>query len=296
MQQIIDQLDAPRLSEHTVRRLSRRRRHSSSRSEESAHPLKRSAQTDNSVSRQSASAHVHALTQRWMLVRLACVFILTSSTLISPCIPAAQPQRSRSHSRSDKLTSVAAHCLGASSISVVLDRRDQLPLGPHANRVLRHRLVDDLKRHKRRKFEILQADADLGGTLADHADVRCGGKDFEQLLRAPLEMGDLHRDRETILPELDGQVVSGTVGSQDQKREASHIQHLQLRQFPQLGGDPLELVFVELRGDVTTHTQSTRYFEHTASQLSRASCPTSGGTDVSWFFATCMREQWSRSG
>ena len=66
----------------------------------------------------------------------------------------------------------------------MFDGRDQLPLGPHANRVLVHRLVDDLKRHKRWKFEALQADADLGGTLADRADVRRGGDDFVDTARA----------------------------------------------------------------------------------------------------------------
>jgi hypothetical protein len=61
---------------------------------------------------------------------------------------------------------------------------DQLPLGPHANRVLVHRLVDDLKRHKRGQFEILQTDADLGGTLSNEADVRHGGEDFVDPARA----------------------------------------------------------------------------------------------------------------
>ncbi len=47
-----------------------------------------------------------------------------------------------------------------------------------------HRLVDDLKSHKRGKFEILEADADLGGALSDHADVRRGGEDFVDTARA----------------------------------------------------------------------------------------------------------------
>jgi len=65
----------------------------------------------------------------------------------------------------------------------MLDRRDQLPLGPHANRVLVHRLVDDCECHKRRQFEILQADADLGGALTNRAYVR-GGDDFVDTARA----------------------------------------------------------------------------------------------------------------
>jgi hypothetical protein len=61
---------------------------------------------------------------------------------------------------------------------------DQLPLGPHANRVLVHRLVDDRERHKRRQLETLQADADLGGTLSNEADVRRGVEDFVDTARA----------------------------------------------------------------------------------------------------------------
>ncbi len=61
---------------------------------------------------------------------------------------------------------------------------DQLPLGPHANRVLVHRLVDDRERHKRGQFEILQTDADLGGTLLNETDVRRGGNDFVDTARA----------------------------------------------------------------------------------------------------------------
>jgi hypothetical protein len=48
----------------------------------------------------------------------------------------------------------------------VLDRRDQLPLRIHTDRILQ-RFVDDQERHKRGKFEILEADADLGGTMAN---------------------------------------------------------------------------------------------------------------------------------
>ncbi len=66
----------------------------------------------------------------------------------------------------------------------MLDRCDQLPLGPHANRVFVHRLVDDRERHKRGQFEILEADADLGGTLSNEADVRRGGDDFVDTERA----------------------------------------------------------------------------------------------------------------
>jgi hypothetical protein len=70
------------------------------------------------------------------------------------------------------------------AISEMFHGSDQLPLCPHANRVLVHRLVNDLESHKGRQFETLQADADLGGTLSDHADVRRGGEDFVDTPRA----------------------------------------------------------------------------------------------------------------
>jgi hypothetical protein len=66
----------------------------------------------------------------------------------------------------------------------VFDGCDELPLGPHANRVLVHRRVDNLERHKGGQFEVLQGHADLGGALADHADVCRGGDDFFDTVRA----------------------------------------------------------------------------------------------------------------
>jgi hypothetical protein len=82
----------------------------------------------------------------------------------------------------------SASLLDSSSLAEMFHGSDQLPLGPHANRVLVHRSVDDGESHKRRKFETLQADADLGGTLADRADVRRGGDDFVDTARALLEV------------------------------------------------------------------------------------------------------------
>jgi len=75
-------------------------------------------------------------------------------------------------------SSARSSALEASTILEMFHGSDQLPLGPHANRILVHRCVDDLQCHKRGQFEILQADADLGGALSDHADVRRGGNDF----------------------------------------------------------------------------------------------------------------------
>jgi hypothetical protein len=104
--------------------------------------------------------------------------------------------------------------LDCSTVSEVLDRRDQLPLGPHANRVLVHRLVDDLECYKRGQFEILQADADLGGALADEADMRRCGEYLVDTTRALLctAVGALKRqpgDRRQVVSvklEMEGQV------------------------------------------------------------------------------------------
>jgi len=79
----------------------------------------------------------------------------------------------------------------------VLGRRDQLPLGPHANRVLVHRLVDDRERHKSGQSETLQADADLGGALSDEVDVRRGGDDFVDSPRALFGTDDGELKRQT---------------------------------------------------------------------------------------------------
>jgi hypothetical protein len=77
-----------------------------------------------------------------------------------------------------------ASLLDSSSLAEMFHGSDQLPLGPHANLVLVHRLVDDRERHKRGQFETLQADADLGGALADRADVRRLGENLVELARA----------------------------------------------------------------------------------------------------------------
>jgi len=68
-----------------------------------------------------------------------------------------------------------------------------------------HRLVDDLECHKRGQFEILQADADLGGALANHADMRRGSDDFVDTARALrcTDAGELKRqpgDRRQFVP------------------------------------------------------------------------------------------------
>ena len=78
----------------------------------------------------------------------------------------------------------------------MFDGSDQLPLGPHANRVVVHSLVDDLKCHKRGQFKILQADADLGGTLSDHADVRRRCDDFVDAARALFGTADIELKRQ----------------------------------------------------------------------------------------------------
>ena len=119
---------------------------------------------------------------------------------------------------------------------------DQLPLGPHANRVLVHRLVDDRERHKRGQFEILQTDADLGGTRADRADVRRGGDDFVDTERALSGTVEVVLNRQ---PRNRWKWVSlkakgrRTESERDQEAQASHVEVRKLRQLAQLARQPL---------------------------------------------------------
>ena len=147
-------------------------------------------------------------------------------------------------------TSRRSSILDCSTISEVLDRRDQLPLGPHANRVFVHRLVDDLKRHKRGQFEILQTDADLGGTLSDKADVRRGGDDFVDSACALFGTADGERKRQ---PNDRLKLVSvklkerGQVRNEIKHPQVAHSEAREIRQPAQLGRQPVELIVVELK-------------------------------------------------
>ncbi len=151
----------------------------------------------------------------------------------------------------------ASLALDASAISVMFDRRDQLPLGPHANRVLVHRLVDDLERHERGQFEALQADADLGGALADHADVRRGGDDFVDTARAlfgtlvsEVKLQLSNRWKWVSVKLMEG----GRVRNEIKRAQASHIEKPELWQLAQLGRQPFELIVADLeRGLESDH-------------------------------------------
>jgi hypothetical protein len=144
--------------------------------------------------------------------------------------------------------------LDASSLAEVLDGSDQLPLGPHANRVLVHRFVDDLECHERWQSEILQADANLGGTLTDHADVRRGGDDFVDTARAlsATVVGVLKRQPcnrwKWVSLELKEE---GRVRNEIKRPQASHKEVRELRQLAQLARQPFELVVVDL--EYTVH-------------------------------------------
>ena len=137
-----------------------------------------------------------------------------------------------------------------SSLAKMLDGSDQLPLCPHANRILVHRLVDDSERHKRRQFEILQADANLGATRADHADVRRGGEDFVDTARALLATVEgVHKRqpgdrRKWVFGKLKrgGQVRNKIKGTKE-----SHPEVLELRQLAQFERQPFELIVVDLK-------------------------------------------------
>jgi hypothetical protein len=62
----------------------------------------------------------------------------------------------------------------------VLDRRDQLPFGPHSDAVGWEKSVEDLERQRRGQFEVLQREANGTGALSDHADVRRCGDDLNE--------------------------------------------------------------------------------------------------------------------
>jgi hypothetical protein len=127
------------------------------------------------------------------------------------------------------------------AISEMFHGRDQLPLGPHANRILVHRLVDNGERHKRGQFKALHADADLGGALSDEADVRRGGDDFVDTTRALFGTvdGALKRQpggrRKWVSEKLKRR---GKVRNEIKRTQVSHIEEPELRQLAQLGRQP----------------------------------------------------------
>jgi hypothetical protein len=77
----------------------------------------------------------------------------------------------------------------------VLDCCDQLPFGPHSDLVWWEERVEDLKSQRRGQFEILQREADRGGALADHADVRRCGEELEQARARVLIVVEAQRQR-----------------------------------------------------------------------------------------------------
>ncbi len=123
-----------------------------------------------------------------------------------------------------------------------------------------HRLVDDLECHKRGQFEILEADADLGSTLSDHADVRRGGEDFVDTASALFatvagvlkrQPGDRWKWVSVKLKE------GGHVRNEIKRTQASHIEVPELRQLAQLGRQPFELIVADLEytwGQITIHS------------------------------------------
>ena len=179
--------------------------------------------------------------------------------------------------------------LDASSLAEVFHGSDQFPLGPHANRVLEHRLVDDLERHKRGKFEILQTDADLGGTLSDEADVRCGGDYFVDAERALCGTGAglLKRQSRNHWKWVSGKLKRARPVRNEIKRiQVSHIEDIELRQLAQLGRQPFELVVDDLEHTLEVRSRSNQFEFRTVSHSSRDSWPISAGSDVSWLLLT----------
>ncbi len=175
--------------------------------------------------------------------------------------------------------------LDAYSLAEVLHGSDQLPLGPHANRVLVHRLVDDRERHKRRQFETLQAEADLGGTLSDKADVRRSGEDFVDTERALFGtfVGELKRqpgDRwKWVSVKLKEE---GRVRNEIKSTQVSHVEVRELRQLAQLGRQPFELVVVDLEHRLEVRSRPNQFEFRTESPSSCGRWPISAGRHVSW--------------
>jgi hypothetical protein len=127
----------------------------------------------------------------------------------------------------------------------MLDGRDQLPLGPHANRVLVHRFVDDRESDERGQFEILQADADLGGALSNEANVRRSGDDLVDAAHALCGTVDAALKRQ---PGDRRQCVSiklKRVRTEIKRIQASHPEFHELRQPAQVGRKPCELIVAD---------------------------------------------------
>jgi hypothetical protein len=85
------------------------------------------------------------------------------------------------------------------TIVEMLDGRDQLPFGPHADAVWWEKSVEDLECQWRGQFEVLHCETDGGGALADHADVRRHGEELGKARARILEAEEL---RQTIVRQL----------------------------------------------------------------------------------------------
>jgi hypothetical protein len=160
---------------------------------------------------------------------------------------------------------------------------DQLPLGPHANRVLVHRLVKDLECHKRGQFDALQTDADLGGALSDHADVCRGGKDFVDTARAlcGTVVRVLKRQPSNRRKSISVQLKSKNESQErDQRTQATHPEFVELRQLAQLGRQPFEPIDGDLEHSlVRSRSQPSQFEFRTSSRSSCVSWPISAGSD-----------------
>jgi galactitol-specific phosphotransferase system IIB component len=86
----------------------------------------------------------------------------------------------------------------------VLDDCDQLPFGPHSDAVWWEESVEDFERQWRWKLEVLQCEADVGGALTNHADVRCCEEELEHTRASVLAVDEAQRQR--ILVQLRARV------------------------------------------------------------------------------------------
>jgi hypothetical protein len=81
----------------------------------------------------------------------------------------------------------------------VFDCCDQLPFGPHSDAVRAER-VDDFESQRSGQFEVLHCEADGGGALTDHADVRGCSEQFKEATARILREAKGQRQR--IVPQL----------------------------------------------------------------------------------------------
>ena len=143
------------------------------------------------------------------------------------------------------------------------------PLQMHGDRV-GERSVDDLKRDECRQLELLKADGERGGGVADHRERRGGGKDLAQ-----------SRPHVVVLQVLNGQGVANELWrlSADKKDlRPPHVDLCRRRHAVKRQWEPRELIVAQLRarqhvsderGPVSERSHPKRVEQRQLAQLGR---------------------------